>query len=119
MSFGDLVHGVTDVDWAVGVRRAIVQDELVVTLVLLARQLIDLVIVPGLEALGLAGSEARPHREARTREVHRLLVLVCHLQKLLSRAFAHISQAPARVVRARKKRPPRPPGRSAWIRLAP
>ena len=49
---GDLVHGMADVDRAVGVRRTVVQHELLVTLVLLQNLLVDLVVLPVLEPLG-------------------------------------------------------------------
>ena len=45
--------GVADVDRAVGVRRTVVQHELLVTLVLLQNLLVDLVVLPVLESLGL------------------------------------------------------------------
>ena len=76
---GDLVLRVAEVDGAVGVRGAVVQDELVVALVLLEELGVDVVVVPLLEPLGLVLSQARAHREARLRQVSGLLVLVCHL----------------------------------------
>lgn len=58
---GDLVHGVADVDRAVGVRRAVVQHELLVTLVLLQNLLVDLVVLPVLESLGLGLGKTGTH----------------------------------------------------------
>ena len=75
---GDLVHGVADVDRAVGVRRAIVQDELVVPLVLLEHLLIDLILLPAAQALGLALRQRGPHGELGFGQVHAALVLVGH-----------------------------------------
>ena len=99
---GDLVHGVAHVDGAVGVRGAVVQDELVVALILLARQLVDVVLAPGLEALRLPRGEASPHGEARLGEVHRLLVLVSHW--LRAAPFASLRPHP-RAERLRAERP--------------
>ena len=77
---GDLVLRVAEVDRAVGVRGAVVKDELLVALVLLEELGVDVVVLPLLEPLGLVLGEARAHREARLREVRRLLVLVRHLR---------------------------------------
>ena len=76
----DLVLRVAEVDRAVGVRGAVVQDELLVALVLLEQLGVDVVVLPLLEPLGLVLGEARAHREARLREIRRLLVLVRHLR---------------------------------------
>ena len=89
-------------DGAVRIRGTVVQDELVVALVLLARQLIDVVLAPDLEALGFPGSEACPHGEARLGEVHRLLVLVSHW--LRAAPFASLRPHP-RAERLRAERP--------------
>ena len=78
--FGDLVHGVADVDGAVRVWRAVVQHELLVPFVLLLKQLVDPVFVPCLKALGLGLVQARAHGEARLRQVHGLLVLALFLR---------------------------------------
>ena len=58
---GDLVHGVADVDRAVGVRRTVVQHELLMTLVLLQNLLVDLVVLPVLESLGLGLGKTGTH----------------------------------------------------------
>ena len=78
----DLVLRMAQVDGAVGVRRAVVQDELLVALVLLEELLVELVLIPLCKALGLVLGQRRPHGEPRLGEVHRLLVLVCHLDTL-------------------------------------
>ena len=75
---GDLVHGVADVDRTVGVRRAIVQHELLVTLVLLQNLLVDLVVLPVLESLRLGLGKTGTHGKTGLGQIHRLLVLVCH-----------------------------------------
>ena len=75
---GDLVHGVADVDRAVGVRRTVVQHELLVTLVLLQNLLVDLVVLPVLESLGLGLGKTGTHGKTGLGQIHRLLVLVCH-----------------------------------------
>ena len=76
---GDLVHGMAHVDGAVGIGRSVVQDELVVTLVLLLQQLVDVVLLPHGQALRLALRKAAAHREIRLGQVHRVLVVTCHL----------------------------------------
>ena len=75
---GNLVHGVADVDRAVGVRRAVMQHELLVTLVLLQNLLVDLVVLPVLESLGLGLGKTGTHGKTGFGQIHRLLVLVCH-----------------------------------------
>ena len=67
-----------DVDRAVGVRRAVVQHELLVTLVLLQNLLVDLVVLPVLESLGLGLGKTGTHGKSGFGQIHRLLVLVCH-----------------------------------------
>ena len=81
---GDLVHGVADVDRAVGVRRAVVQHELLMTLVLLQNLLVDLVVLPVLESLGLGLGKTGTHGKTGLGQIHRLLVLVCHGTPFLS-----------------------------------
>ena len=75
---GDLVHRVAQVDRAVGVGRTVVQDELLVALVLLEHELVDMVLLPALQALGLALRQGGAHRELGLGQVHSLLVLVGH-----------------------------------------
>ena len=75
---GDLVHGMADVDRTVGVRRTVVQHELLVTLVLLQNLLVDLVVLPVLESLGLGLGKTGTHGKTGLGQIHRLLVLVCH-----------------------------------------
>ena len=81
---GDLVHGVADVDRTVGVRRAVVQHELLMTLVLLQNLLVDLVVLPVLESLGLGLGKTGTHGKSGFGQIHRLLVLVCHGTPFLS-----------------------------------
>ena len=81
---GNLVHGMADVDRAVGVRRTVVQHELLVTLVLLQNLLVDLVVLPVLESLGLGLGKTGTHGKSGFRQIHRLLVLVCHGTPFLS-----------------------------------
>ncbi len=83
----DLVHGVADVDRAVGVRRAVVQHEFLVTLVLLQNLLVDLVVLPALESLGLGLGKTGTHGKSGFGQIHRLLVLVCHGTPFMS--WAH------------------------------
>ena len=96
---GDLVHGVAQVDRAVGIRRTVVQDELLVALVLLEHELIHVVLLPALEALRLALRQGRPHGELGLGQVHGLLVLVCHEYPLLV-------VGANRVVRPKRKKRP-------------
>ena len=75
---GDLVHGMADVNRAVSIRRTIVQDELLVSLVLFQNLLIDLVVLPVLETLGLGLGKTGTHGKTGLGQVHGLLVLVGH-----------------------------------------
>ena len=61
----DFVERGTDMEMAVGVRRAIVQDELLAAAALLAQPLVELHLGPALEELGLALGQAGTHREVR------------------------------------------------------
>ena len=70
-----LVEGVADVDGAVGVRGAVVQDEGGVVLVGLEDLGVEVHLLPLLEALGLALGQAGLHLEAGLREVHGVLVI--------------------------------------------
>ena len=81
--FGDLVHRVAQVDGTVGIRRTVVQHELLVALVLLEHELVDVVLLPALQAIRLALRQGRPHGELGLGQVHGLLVLVCHEYPLL------------------------------------
>ena len=109
---GDLVHGVADVDRAVGVRRAVVQHELLVTLVLLQNLLVDLVVLPVLESLGLGLGKTGTHGKSGFGQIHRLLVLVCHGTPFLSWArtpSGHQKSArPCKLGRSATKRTVRP-----------
>lgn len=94
---GDLVHGVADVDRTVGIRRAVVQHELLVTLVLLQNLLVDLVVLPVLESLGLGLGKTGTHGKTGFGQIHRLLVLVCHGTPFMSWArtpVGHQKKAP-------------------------
>ena len=53
------------------------QHELLVTLVLLQNLLVDLVVLPVLESLGLGLGKTGTHGKP-VWQIHRLLVLVCH-----------------------------------------
>ena len=109
---GDLVHGVADVDRAVGVRRAVVQHELLVTLVLLQNLLVDLVVLPVLESLGLGLGKTGTHGKTGLGQIHRLLVLVCHGTPFMSWArtpAGHQKSArPYKLGRSATKRTVRP-----------
>ena len=109
---GDLVHGVADVDRAVGVRRAVVQHELLVTLVLLQNLLVDLVVLPVLESLGLGLGKTGTHGKTGLGQIHRLLVLVCHGTPFMSWACTPVghqkSARPYKLGRSATKRTVRP-----------
>ena len=109
---GDLVHGVADVDRAVGVRRAVVQHELLVTLVLLQNLLVDLVVLPVLESLGLGLGKTGTHGKTGLGQIHRLLVLVCHGTPFMSWARTPVghqkSARPYKLGRSATKRAVRP-----------
>ena len=109
---GDLVHGVADVDRAVGVRRAVVQHEFLVTLVLLQNLLVDLVVLPVLESLRLGLGKTGTHGKTGLGQIHRLLVLVCHGTPFMSWArtpSGHQKSArPYKLGRSATKRAVRP-----------
>ena len=54
------------------------QHELLVTLVLLQNLLVDFVVLPVLESLGLGLGKTGTHGKTGLGQIHRLLVLVCH-----------------------------------------
>ena len=109
---GDLVHGMADVDRTVGVRRAVVQHELLVTLVLLQNLLVDLVVLPVLESLGLGLGKTGTHGKTGLGQIHRLLVLVCHGTPFMSWARTPVghqkSARPCKLGRSATKRAVRP-----------
>ena len=109
---GDLVHGVADVDRAVGVRRTVVQHELLMTLVLLQNLLVDLVVLPVLESLGLGLGKTGTHGKTGFGQIHRLLVLVCHGTPFISWARTPVghqkSARPYKLGRSATKRTVRP-----------
>ena len=72
------------------------QHELLVTLVLLQNLLVDLVVLPVLESLGLGLGKTGTHGKTGFGQIHRLLVLVCHGTPFMS--WARTRWAP-------KKRP--------------
>ena len=73
-----LVEGMADVDGAVGVRRAIVQDERLAVLVLLENLFVDVLLLPLLKPFRLGCRQVASHREIRLREIHGVLVRVRH-----------------------------------------
>ena len=73
-----LVEGVADVDGAVGVRRAVVQDEGLAVLVLLENLFVDVLLLPLLKPFRLGCRQVASHREIRLREIHGVLVRVRH-----------------------------------------
>ena len=109
---GDLVHGMADVDRTVGVRRTVVQHELLVTLVLLQNLLVDLVVLPVLESLGLRLGKTGTHGKTGLGQIHRLLVLVCHGTPFMSWARTpdghQKSARPCKLGRSATKRAARP-----------
>ena len=109
---GDLVHSVADVDRTVGVRRAVVQHELLMTLVLIQNLLIDLVVLPVLESLGLGLGKTGTHGKTGHGQIHRLLVLVCHGTPFMSWARTPVghqkSARPYKLGRSATKRTVRP-----------
>ena len=73
-----LVEGVADMDGAVGIRRAIVQDEGLAVLVLLENLFVDVLLSPTSQAFSARMPAGCPHREIRLREIHGVLVRVRH-----------------------------------------
>ena len=73
--FEDLVDCVTDVDLAVGVGRAVVQDEGGCAAPRGTNLAVDVLVLPAGQHLGLAGGQVRLHGELRLRQVQRVLVV--------------------------------------------
>ena len=71
----DLVHGVPDVDLAVRVGRAVMQDEGGCSAARGTDLSVDVLGLPAGQRLGLAGGEVRLHGEAGLRQVQRVLVV--------------------------------------------
>ena len=82
--FGDLVHGMADVDRTVRIRRAIVKDEFLVPFVFLLQLLVYMVLVPSCQALGLVLRKPATHGEARLGQLHRVVVLTFLLRHVPS-----------------------------------
>ena len=74
----NLVLRVAEMNGAVRVRRAIMQDKGLSVLVLLLQLLVNMVLFPLREALGLVFREIAPHREVGSGQVHRFLVIARH-----------------------------------------
>ncbi len=74
----NLIHRVADMNRAICIRRAVMQNKLLVSLILLQRLLVDLVILPVLKPHGLRLGKAGTHRKTGLWQVHGLLVLVGH-----------------------------------------
>ena len=91
----DLVEGMPDMDGAVGVRRAVVQDERLAVLVLLEHRFVDVLLLPFLQALRLGRGQVTAHREIRLREIHRVLVRVRHGNSLPSPPMLQAGNEPA------------------------
>ena len=88
----DLVEGVTDVNGAVGIRRAVVQHEGLAVGVLLQHMAVDVHFLPLGEPLGLAGRQVPPHGEIGLGQVHGVLVAVRHSSSLFHVSGSSISR---------------------------
>ena len=71
----DLVERVPDVDASVGVRRAVVQDELRLARATLSDLAVEIHLLPSREPFGLRRLQVRFHRESCPRQVDRILPL--------------------------------------------
>ena len=84
------------------------QHELLVTLVFLQNLLIDLVVLPVLESLGLGLGKTGTHGKTGFGQIHRLLVLVCHGTPFMSWARTPVghqkSARPCKLGRSATKR---------------
>ena len=76
----DLVERVPDMDVAVGVRRAVVQDEFLAALRLRAQLLVEVALLPALEDFRLALRQPGAHREFRLRQEQRLGIVALGLR---------------------------------------
>lgn len=74
-----LIERVTYVDGTIGIGRTIVKHEWLIVLVLLENLLIEVHVLPLLQTKRLALGKSRAHGEIRLREIHRTLVIVCHV----------------------------------------
>ncbi len=80
----DLVHGMAQVNRAIGIRRAVMQGKARPALRDLAQLAVDVVVLPPLEHLRFASCQIGFHREIRAWEVHRTLVIRHPCSPLLS-----------------------------------
>ena len=76
----DLVERVPDMDVAVGVRRAVVQDEFLAALRGCAQLLVEVALLPARENLRLALRQAGAHREIRLRQKQRFGIIALGLR---------------------------------------
>ncbi len=91
----DLVEGMTDMDGAVRIRRTVMQNEGLAVLVLFEHRLVDMLLLPLLQALRLGFGQVAAHREIRLREIHRVLVRVRHGKSLPSPPMLQAGHKPA------------------------
>ncbi len=82
--FQYLVDRMTDVNVAIGIRRAVVQDEFFRALTRLADTLIELFFLPLLQPLRLALGKVAAHGESRVRKIQFVfgVFIVCHVSSL-------------------------------------
>ena len=83
----DLVERMADMDGAVCIRRAIMQDEGRIVLVLFKHLCVNVDVIPVLKALGFVFRQVRTHREVGARQIHGLLVAVGHGAPFLHPCF--------------------------------
>src|SRR5262249_45751093 len=80
--FEDLVQRMADVQAAVGVRRPVMQDELLASYGLFAHAVVEANSLPALEQLRLALGQARLHRKIGARQEQRLAPVAPDLRRL-------------------------------------
>ena len=78
----NLVEGVTEVDIAVGVGRAVVQHVQRLALVLLDQLVVDLLGFPALESLGLGLRQTSAHGEIGLRQIQGSVIILRHFHTL-------------------------------------
>lgn len=83
----DLVERMPQVNRAIGIRRAIVQDERTSVLVLFEHLMVNVDVVPKLEASRLILREVASHRKISFGQIHGFFVTVRHDMTFLERSF--------------------------------
>ena len=88
----DFVQRVPDVNRTIGIGRAVVQNEGLGAFVALQHLVVQVELLPALQALGLVLRQPRLHLEGGARQVHRVFVIRLFLRHLLSLRKVRVSK---------------------------